>query len=73
MNCACPAQEAHRRLTARAAGRHRVHVVHDVPPEVMAEFDRPVGIGEVITVDTTRPVDVAALAGRVLAGLRAGV
>jgi hypothetical protein len=27
----------------------------------------------VITVDTTRPVDVAALAGRVLAGLRAGV
>ena len=73
VNCACPAQEAHRRLTARAAGRHPVHVVHDVPPEVMAEFDRPVGIGEVITVDTTRPVDVAALAGRVLADLRAGV
>jgi hypothetical protein len=50
-----------------------VHVVHGLPPEVLAEFDQPVGIGEVITVDTTRPVDVAALAGRILAGLRAGV
>jgi len=71
--CACPAEEVSRRLAARAAGRHPVHVVHGLPPEVLAEFDQPVGIGEVITVDTTRPVDVAALAGRILAGLRAGV
>jgi predicted kinase len=73
VNCACPAQEASRRLTARAAGRHPVHVVHGLPPEALAEYDQPVGIGEVITVDTTRPVDVAALAGRVLAALRACV
>jgi predicted kinase len=72
VNCVCPAGEAARRLAARTAGRHPVHVVHGLPPEALAEFDRPVGIGEVVAVDTTRPVDVAALADRVLAGLRAG-
>ena len=41
-------------------------------PEVLAEYDRPVGIGELITVDTTAPVDVAALAERVRACLRPG-
>jgi hypothetical protein len=40
---------------------------------MLAEYDRPVGIGELITVDTTAPVDVAALAGRVLASLSAPV
>jgi hypothetical protein len=35
----------------------------------MAEYDRPVGIGHLVTVDTTRPVAVAAVAGRVRACL----
>jgi hypothetical protein len=42
-----------------------VHVVTRLSPELLAESDRPVGIGELITVDTTGPVDVAALADRV--------
>jgi hypothetical protein len=33
----------------------------------MAEYDRPVGIGDLVTVDTTRPVDVAGVAERVRA------
>ena len=35
-------------------------------PEFLAEFDRPVGLGTLIEVDTTRPVDVPALALAVL-------
>jgi Ni2+-binding GTPase involved in maturation of urease and hydrogenase len=42
-------------------------------PEMLAEYDRPVGIGELITVDTTAPVDVAALARTRSASLSAPV
>ena len=31
----------------------------------MAEYDRPVGIGTLVTVDTTVPVDVTAVAAAV--------
>ena len=31
----------------------------------MAEYDRPVGIGALVRVDTTRPVDVVAMAKEV--------
>jgi len=73
VNCACPAELAARRYADRAAARHPVHVITSLTPEHLAEFDRPVGIGEVITVDTTGPVDVAALAVRVRACLAAHV
>jgi hypothetical protein len=33
--------------------------------EALAEWDRPVGIGTLVTVETTLPVDVAAVAARV--------
>lgn len=69
VNCVCPPELAARRYAERAMGRHPVHVVTRLTPELLAEYDRPVGIGEVITVDTTSPVDVAALAQRVLASL----
>jgi predicted kinase len=62
VNCDCPPEVAARRYAARAAISHPVHVVTSLSPELLAEFDRPVGIGELITVDTTAPVDVAALA-----------
>jgi hypothetical protein len=52
---------------------HAVHVVTSLTPEVLAEYDEPVGIGELITVDTTAPVDVVVLAERVLASLSAPV
>ncbi len=70
VNCVCPPGLAARRYAERAAASHPVHVVTRLTPDMLAEYDRPVGIGEVITVDTTVPVDIAALAGRVRAGLR---
>jgi hypothetical protein len=49
------------------AACHPVHVVTRLSPELLAEYDRPVGLGDLVTLDTTGPVDVAAVAGRVRA------
>jgi predicted kinase len=65
VHCACPPEVAVDRYNAR--GRHPVHVLSTLPVAAMAEYDRPVGIGDLVTVDTTRPVDVAAVAARVRA------
>jgi hypothetical protein len=62
VHCVCPPEIAARRYAERAATSHPVHVVTSLSPELLAEFDRPVGIGQVITVDTTGPVNVAELA-----------
>ena len=56
-----------------AAASHPVHVVTALSPDFLAEFDRPVGLGDLVTVDTTGPVDVAAVADRVRAFWRAPV
>jgi predicted kinase len=71
VNCVCPPEVAARRYAERAAVSHPVHVVTSLTPGMLAEYDQPVGIGELITVDTTAPVGVAALAGQVRARLRA--
>jgi predicted kinase len=63
VHCACPPEIASARYNARLT--HPVHVVMALPVSAMAEYDRPVGIGALVTVDTTRPVDVATVAGRV--------
>jgi chloramphenicol 3-O-phosphotransferase len=73
VNCACPLELAARRYAERAANRHPVHVLTSLSPEAMAEYDQPVGVGELITVDTTVPVDAGAVADRVRASLRAPV
>jgi hypothetical protein len=39
-----------------------VHVVTTLGLEAMAEYDRPVGIGALVTVDTAVPADVDAVA-----------
>jgi len=62
VHCACPAEVAHARYNARS--RHEVHS-GTLPLSAMDKYDRPVGIGSLITVDTTRPVDVAAVAAEV--------
>ena len=62
VHCACPAEVAHARYNARS--RHEVHQ-GTRPLSAMEKYDRPVGIGPLITVDTTRPVDVAAVAAEV--------
>ena len=65
VHCACPPEEAARRYAARAATAHPVHVVRELSPEVLAQYDRPLGYGPVITVDTTRPTDPPAIAAQV--------
>jgi predicted kinase len=59
VHCACPPGLALQRYNARLT--HPVHVATTLQLEAMAEFDRPVGIGTLITVDTTVPVDVNAV------------
>lgn len=66
-HCQCPAEVAAARYGARAT--HPVHVIKTLPPEAMASCDRPVGIGALVLVDTTVPVDVPGVAARVLAAL----
>ncbi len=63
VHCACPSELAVKRYNARTT--HPVHVVTTLQLEAMAEYDRPVGIGALVTVDTTVPVDVNAIASAI--------
>lgn len=69
VNCVCPPQEAARRFAERARRptHHPAHFATEITPEQLAEFDRPIGSGTLISVDTTQPVDIAALAEQVRA------
>lgn len=59
VHCQCPTSEAIRRFKARgAAGVHPAHPWRLMGDHAFAEFDGPMGIGEVISVDTTRPTDI---------------
>jgi predicted kinase len=64
VHCACPAGVAVARYNARPP-RHEVHWLTTATLAKMDKYDRPVGIGSLITVDTTRPVDVASVAAQV--------
>jgi hypothetical protein len=63
--CACPPELAIKRYNARTS--HLVYVVTALHLNDMAEYDRSVGIGTLVTVDTTVPVDVPAVAAAVRA------
>jgi predicted kinase len=63
VHCACPAEVAVARYNTRP--RHEVHWLPTATLAVMDRYDRPVGIGPLITVDTTVPVDVASVAAEV--------
>ena len=67
VHCQCPAEVAAARYNARPT--HPVHVLKTLPVAAMAEYDRPVGIGGLVLVDTTVQVDVPAVAARVRACL----
>jgi predicted kinase len=71
VHCDCGAEETARRFRNRAAasGHHAAHPLKELPPELLAEYDRPVGIGPVITADTRHPVDIEALAATICAAL----
>jgi len=62
VHCACPPELAVERYNARAT--HPAHVP-TLQLEAMTEYNRPVGIGALITVDTTVPVDVNAVASAI--------
>ena len=64
VHCACPAEVAVARYNARPP-RHEVHWLKTATLAKMDKYDRPVGIGSLITVDTTGPVDVASVAAEV--------
>ncbi len=70
VHCACPPEVAVARYNARAT--HAVHVITTLPLAAMAEYDRPVGIGDLVAVDTTADVDVRAVAERVRGYHRGG-
>jgi predicted kinase len=56
--CECDPELAAHRYSDRARTCHPIHVQASVLPEVRAEYDQPVGIGKLVTVDTAIPVDV---------------
>jgi hypothetical protein len=63
--CQCDPALATRRYNDRARTCHPIHLQASVPPDVRAEYDQPVGIGKLVTVDTAIPVDVIAVAAAV--------
>jgi predicted kinase len=65
--CRCPVDVLMERFRARAKTAHPAHPATDPNPAWIAEFDQPVGLGAVIEVDTTQPVDIEALAAQVTA------
>jgi predicted kinase len=67
VHCRCPQAVAAARYAARhAAGlRHPTHVVSELSPDLLGEFDQPIALSPVIEVDTTTDVDFARLAGEV--------
>jgi predicted kinase len=65
VHCSCPPDIALRRYNERASIRHAVHFPRVLSLDYFAEYDRPVGSDQLITVDTTARVDIAALAEEV--------
>ncbi|MDR2987740.1 MAG: AAA family ATPase [Nocardiopsaceae bacterium] len=67
VHCVCPPAVAMRRYAERLASRHAVHAdAHRVvSPDAWAKWTKPVGLGELVSVDTSAPVDVAGLASEV--------
>lgn len=61
--CRVPLEEASRRFAERARNErhHPAHPLTEMLPERMDEYAKPFAMSPVIEVDTTRPVDLAAL------------
>jgi predicted kinase len=69
VHCHCDPRLAAYRYNERARTCHPIHVQDSVPADVRAEYDQPVGIGKLVTVDTAAPVDVMAVAAAIRAYL----
>jgi hypothetical protein len=71
--CICPVEECMRRYATRAVDRHPVHLDSERggDPDLYARSAQPLGLGPVIALDTTAPVDIPALAAHVRSRLAA--
>jgi predicted kinase len=69
--CRVTPEIAAQRYTDRGArsDHHPVHVLRSLPVCAFEEFQAPMGLGPVLEVDTSAPVDVSALADRVQTAL----
>ena len=67
VRCHYPPEEAVRRYAARAAAgkRHYAHALHTLTAEQVAEFESWMGLGTLLEVDTTNPVDIPTLVQRI--------
>lgn len=70
--CRVPVELAAERYAARGRrlDHHPVHVVRSLPTSAFHEFQEPMGLGPVLEVDTSCPVDVPDLAARVRSALQ---
>lgn len=63
LRCVVPVEVARSRYYARAAGRHAGHLdLERDEAELWGEPVRPLGVGPVVEVDTTVPLDIPAIA-----------
>ncbi len=65
--CSCPPDEMARRFADRGAStrHHPAHALKSLSPELLAEYDGPIGIGTVIRIVTLRPVSTSELVRRI--------
>jgi predicted kinase len=73
VHCACPLAVAMRRYAERRGSRHVAHAeAHRMlSPDAWATWAKPVGLGDLLSVDTSTPIDIAGLASEVRARLDA--
>ncbi|WP_371180639.1 AAA family ATPase [Xanthomonas sacchari] len=71
VHCHCSHDETLRRFRARAATgtQHAAHPLQELPPDLLADYPGPIGLGTVIDVDTRMPVDLPHLFAQVAAAL----
>ncbi|MEM8532477.1 MAG: AAA family ATPase [Chloroflexota bacterium] len=65
--CYCPREEIKRRFATRAqtGARHPTHILTTLSSELLDEYDGPIGIGKVVEVDTSTPMDIPRLVERI--------
>jgi predicted kinase len=63
VHCTCPPEELRRRFEQRAATarHHPAHPLAKFSEGWFAEYDRPMGVGSLIEVDVSNPVDLPGL------------
>ena len=77
--CCVPSRSRPRALRAASGERraaksthHPAHVTPTLDPSFLAEFDQPIGLGPVVRVDTTLPIDIETLTQQVSVFLSPG-